>query len=59
MRRRTWQIAAMLRELVPECPNGCGGELEEAMHVDGLHLRCTECGFFATEAYARHYTDGE
>lgn len=47
--------AETLRELVPECPNHCPGELESSLHADGLHLRCTECGFFATEVYARHY----
>lgn len=49
--------AAKLRELVLWCPNRCPGALEESLHVDGLHLRCTQCGFFTTEAYARHYKE--
>jgi ribosomal protein S27AE len=45
--------ADMLRATVTECPNGCPGEMLASEHADGLHLTCSECGFVATEEWAR------
>ena len=49
--------AAALRHFVQECPN-CRDALVESVHADGLHLTCADCGFFATEDYARRRLEG-
>lgn len=45
--------AALLRATVERCPNGCPGELIPTERVDGLHLTCRACGFYATEEHVR------
>lgn len=41
--------AAFLRRCFTDCPNGCG-ELNEEHAADGLHVVCSTCGWFETEA---------
>lgn len=48
--------ATILRETITECPN-CDIPLIGSECVDGLHLECVACGFWATEDWVRRIAE--